>query len=46
MGLAGSNENQADAPTVLVVEDEVLIRMATADYLRCRVHGREHAGHS
>jgi CheY-like chemotaxis protein len=35
MGSAGSNnENQADAPTVLVVEDEVLIRMATADYLR------------
>jgi CheY-like chemotaxis protein len=35
MGSAGSNkDNQADAPTVLVVEDEVLIRMATAEYLR------------
>jgi hypothetical protein len=35
MGSAGcNNENQADTPTVLVVEDEVLIRMATADYLR------------
>jgi CheY-like chemotaxis protein len=35
MGSAGSNnENHADASTVLVVEDEVLIRMATADYLR------------
>ena len=34
MGSAGStNDNQA-TPTVLVVEDEVLIRMATADYLR------------
>jgi CheY-like chemotaxis protein len=29
-----TNENQAAPPTVLVVEDEVLIRMATADYLR------------
>jgi CheY-like chemotaxis protein len=35
MGAAASNnDNQADAPSVLVVEDEVLIRMATADYLR------------
>jgi CheY-like chemotaxis protein len=35
MGSVGSNnENQADARTVLVVEDELLIRMATADYLR------------
>ena len=35
MGSAGRNEdNQADLPTVLIVEDEVLIRMATADYLR------------
>jgi DNA-binding response OmpR family regulator len=35
MGSAGSNnDKQADAPTVLVVEDEVLIRMATAEYLR------------
>ena len=25
---------EAEAPTVLVVEDEVLIRMAIADYLR------------
>jgi DNA-binding response OmpR family regulator len=35
MGSAGTkDENQADTPTVLVVEDEVLIRMDTADYLR------------
>ena len=34
-----TNDNQADPPTVLVVEDEVLIRMATADYLRgCGYH--------
>jgi DNA-binding response OmpR family regulator len=33
--MAGSNsEHQADSPTVLVVEDEVLIRIAIADYLR------------
>jgi DNA-binding response OmpR family regulator len=35
MGSPGNNkDNQADAPTVLVVEDEVLVRMATAEYLR------------
>jgi DNA-binding response OmpR family regulator len=37
MGAAEStldNDTKGDAPTVLVVEDEVLIRLATADYLR------------
>jgi len=29
-----TSEDQAHPPTVLVVEDEVLIRMSTADYLR------------
>jgi hypothetical protein len=34
-----TSEDQADPPTVLVVEDEVLIRMSTADYLRgCGYH--------
>lgn len=30
----GENDNRAEAPTILVVEDEALIRMAVADYLR------------
>ena len=30
----GENDNQAEAPTILVVEDEVLIRLAVSDYLR------------
>jgi CheY-like chemotaxis protein len=34
-----TSEDRADPPTVLVVEDEVLIRMSTADYLRgCGYH--------
>ena len=30
----GENDNQAEVPTILVVEDEVLIRLAVSDYLR------------
>ena len=30
----GENDNRAEAPTILVVEDEVLIRLAVSDYLR------------
>jgi CheY-like chemotaxis protein len=30
----GTNDNETEAPTILVVEDEVLIRLAVSDYLR------------
>jgi CheY-like chemotaxis protein len=30
----GENDNRSESPTILVVEDDVLIRLAVSDYLR------------